>query len=249
MYNKVIIHERERIYMRLLICDDDMLMLEQLQKYIRTYFEKAHIKCPEIVCYHDGESLLADKNNIDILFLDVEMPGMNGIYVGKELKQRNHNIIIFIITSYAEYLDEAMRFHVFRYLSKPIDRQRLFRNMRDAMELYHRMNFRIAIETKQGIYTVPTSSIIAIEAQFRKVIVHTTNGSYESIHNIQYWLEILPHNCFFQSHRSFIINFEHVTDFDHTLIHMADNQFHAYLTKRRYTAFKESYLLYLESTR
>ena len=56
-------------------------------------------------------------------------------------------------------------------------------------------------------------------------------------------------NCFFQTHRSFIINFEHVTDFDRTLVHMADEQFHAYLTKRKYSAFKEAYLLYLDSTR
>jgi two-component system LytT family response regulator len=57
------------------------------------------------------------------------MPGLDGIYVGNELKKKEKDIIIFIITSYSEYLDEAMRFHVFRYLSKPIDRQRLFRSL------------------------------------------------------------------------------------------------------------------------
>ncbi len=65
------------------------------------------------------------------------MPGLDGIYVGNELKKKDKDIIIFIITSYSEYLDEAMRFHVFRYLSNPIDRQRLFRNLKDALDLYH----------------------------------------------------------------------------------------------------------------
>ena len=65
-----------------------------------------------------------DKGSKDIVFLDIEMPGMNGIYVGNELKSQNRNIIIFVVTSYSEYLDEAMRFHVFRYLSKPLDKQR-----------------------------------------------------------------------------------------------------------------------------
>ena len=85
--------------MRILICDDDALIVEQLQKYIRNFFEKIGVKCPELVCFSDGESLLADKGEKDILFLDVEMPGMNGIYVGNELKKRNDNIIIFIVTS------------------------------------------------------------------------------------------------------------------------------------------------------
>lgn len=108
--------------MRILICDDDLLIVEKLQKYLKSYFSHLHLRCPEIVCFSDGESLLADPGDKDILFLDIEMPGLDGIYVGNELKKKDKDIIIFIITSYSEYLDEAMRFHVFRYLSKPIDR-------------------------------------------------------------------------------------------------------------------------------
>ncbi len=153
------------------------------------------------------------------------------------------------MTSYSEYLDEAMRFQVFRYLSKPIDKQRLFRNMKDAVELYNTMTIKIPIETKQGIHTLSVSAVIAVEAQARKVIVHTTLCDFESIHNMQYWMKQLPKNRFFQTHRSFIINFEHVTDFDHTLVNMGNSQIRAYLTKRKYSAFKEAYILYLESTR
>jgi two-component system LytT family response regulator len=235
--------------MRILICDDDNLIIEQIQKYLKKYFEHNHIKCPETVCYTDGEALLADNGDKDILFLDIEMPGMNGIYVGKELKKKNENTIIFVVTSYSEYLDEAMRFHVFRYLSKPLEQQRFFRNLKDAIDLYHTMTVKIPIETRQGVHTLPASSIIAIEAMQRKVIVHTTQHDFESVHNMQYWNNVLPKNCFFQTHRSFIINFEHVIDFDHALIHMADNTFRAYLTKRKYSEFKRAYLLYLESTR
>ena len=75
--------------MRILICDDDILVIEQLEGYIKTFFEKLSVKCPEIACFSDGESLLADKGDKDILFLDIEMPGINGIYVGSELKKAN----------------------------------------------------------------------------------------------------------------------------------------------------------------
>lgn len=234
--------------MRVLICDDDDLIIEQLQKYIRCFFDRINIKCPEIISFSDGESLLADEGNKDILFLDMEMPGMNGVHVGYELRKRHDNVIIFIVTSYSEYLDEAMRFHVFRYLSKPLDKQRFFRNMKDALDLYNSMTVNIPIETKEGIHTLPASSIIMLEAHTRRVTVRTTMCDFESVHNMQYWLEHLPTNRFFQTHRSFIVNFEHITDFDHMLIHMTANQT-AYLTKRKYSSFKEAYLLYLESTR
>lgn len=235
--------------MRILICDDDTLIVEQLQVYIKNFFELNHLKCPELVSYYTGKALLKDEGDKDILFLDIEMPGMNGIYVGNELKKANDNIIIFIVTSYFEYLDEAMRFQVFRYLSKPIEKQRLFRNLKDAVDLYGTMTFNLPVETKQGVFILSASSIIAVEAQGRKVIVHTLLRDFESIHNMHYWLDMLPQNCFFQTHRSFIINFKHITGFDHTLVHMANNKYTAYLTRRKYGVFKNAYLLYLESTR
>lgn len=235
--------------MRIAICDDDVLIIQQIKCLIRIFFETKGIKCPEIVSFTSGEALLADQQDMDILFLDIEMSGINGIYAGKELKKANDKLIIFIVTSYPEYLDEAMRFHVFRYLSKPLDRQRFFRNMGDAVDLYHAITFRVPVETKYGIHTLPAASIIMIEAQGRKVTVHTTLDDFESVHTMQYWLELLPKNCFFQTHRSFIVNFDHISDFDHSLVHLADNQFQAYLTKRKYSAFKNAYLLYLESTR
>lgn len=235
--------------MRICICDDDSLSIGQLQKYIQAYFDNARIKCPKIACFRDGASLLADRDAIDLLFLDIEMPGMNGIYVGNELKKRNGNTIIFIVTSYAEYLDDAMRFHVFRYLSKPLDKQRFFRNMKDAVDLYHNITQKISIETKQGVHTLPASSIVTVEAQGRKVIVHTLFRDFESVRNMQYWEDALFKNRFIRTHRSFIVNFEHITAFDHSMISLGNGKFHAYLTRRKYASFKEAYLLYLESTR
>lgn len=148
--------------MRILICDDDSSIIQSLSQIVTTYFNNKKITCPEIVTFNNGESLLSDKGAKDIVFLDVEMPGFDGIYVGNKLKQQNESVIIFIVTSYIEYLDAAMRFHVFRYLSKPIDKQRLFQNLDDALELYYSTNKEIAIETKNGVTTVSTLSLIHI---------------------------------------------------------------------------------------
>lgn len=235
--------------MRILICDDDLKIAKQLEKILHIFFQKNSLKIPEIVIYDNGEDLLKDSNTKDIVFLDIEMPGMSGIYVGNELKKANENVIILIISSYAEYLDEAMRFHVFRYLSKPLDKQRIFRNMKDALELYNTSVTKIPIETKSGVYVVPATDIIFIEAHSHKVTVHTLKKDYESVYNMKYWIEQLDMPCFFSSHRSFIVNLKHVSNFDHSLIHLCNDQFEAYLTRRKYTQFKDTYLLYLESTR
>lgn len=183
--------------MRILICDDDTLMIEQLKTYILEFFEQSHLRLPEIACFSDGQSLLNDTQEKAIVFLDIEMPGMNGIFVGNELKKANPDTIIFVVTSYIEYLDEAMRFHVFRYLSKPLDKKRLFLNLKDALLLYNTSQIKIPIETKDGVHTVYASEIIAVEAQERKVLIHTIKEDYLSIRNMQHWLNTLPSNYFF----------------------------------------------------
>lgn len=165
------------------------------------------------------------------------------------LKKENPESIIFIITSYAEYLDEAMRFHVFRYLSKPLDKQRLFRNLKDAISIYMASTVKIAIETKEGIHAVWASKVILVEAQGRKVMIHTVGQDYQSVQNIRYWAETLCEKCFYQTHRSFIVNMEYVDDFDRTVISLCQNRLQAYLTRRKYNDFKAAYLLYLESMR
>lgn len=235
--------------MRIVICDDDREQIEQLTRQLRQFFTSLHSKLPDIVSFESGEALLADTGSKDIVFLDIEMAGLNGIYVGKALKEQNKNTIIFIITSYVEYLDDAMRFHVFRYLTKPLNTQRLYENLREALHLYNTLSTTIAIETKDGLYTCNAYEIIYVEVLARQVTVYTLQRALESIYNIDYWDEVLTLPCFFRCHRSFIVNMKYIDYFDHSLIHLCNDQYTAYLTRRKYSELKEKYLLYLESTR
>ena len=231
---------------KLLVAEDELIerkvLCRTLQKYLGDLISLYEAK-------NGREALeIFAREAPQVAVLDIEMPGMNGIYVGNELKKSNPAVIIFIVTSYSEYLDEAMRFHVFRYLSKPLEQQRFFRNMQDAVNLYHTSTLLIPVETKNGVHAISATDIIVVEAAERKVMVFTVQKSYESVRNMAYWLDTLPKSCFFQTHRSFIINLGHITDFDHTLIHLT-NQLTAYLTRRKYRTFKDAYLLYLESMR
>ena len=237
------------ISLHILICDDDCQITEKLNKLIIEFFKQNKLDTPDISTYERGESLLQDSKQWDIIFLDIEMPGANGISVGQKIKSKNPNAIIFVVTSFLEYLDDAMRFHVFRYLSKPIEKQRLFRNMKDAMQLYYSLTTTIAIETKDGIYTSAANNIICVESSGRKTIVHTIENSYLSIHKLDYWLDALALPCFFQTHRSFIVNMKYIGRFDRSLIYLHNEKIRAYLTTRKYTQFKKAYFSYLESMR
>ena len=235
--------------MRILFCDDDPLILEQLQKYVTEFFKTMGAQLPEFGVYKSGDALIAQETQADIAFLDVEMPGVSGIHVGAKLKQMNPWIKIFIVTSFPDYLDEAMRFQVFRYLSKPIDKTRLFRNLKDALYQYNIQTREYPIVTSEGITVRRAEEIACVEASQRKVLIHTTRGTLISTENMDYWRKALSFPCFFSPHRSYIINMRFIrsVEKDRIFLQFADRQMEAYLTRRKYTQFKDTYLMYLES--
>ena len=101
--------------MRIAICDDEQNYRNLITKYIRFYFQE-HLLDLEYDEFSSGEELLLSNKKFDIVFLDIEMNELNGIQTAKELNKRNKKTIIFIITAYQKYLDDAMDLNVFRYI-------------------------------------------------------------------------------------------------------------------------------------
>lgn len=237
--------------MRILFCDDNTEILQQLQRYVREFFRELGGKQPEYASYSSGDDLLRHETYADIAFLDVEMPGRSGIYVGDQLKDFNPHIKIMIITAYPDYLDEAMRFQVYRYLSKPIDKNRLFRNLKDAVYQYNMDTKEIPIPTQDGIVVRPAEQIICVESLKRKAVLLTTEQTFQTTRGIKEWREVLTLPCFYFPYRSFIINMKYVTEIKKDLILLTCGKVkkEAYLSRRKYQDFCDTYLLYLESMR
>lgn len=235
--------------MRIVFCDDDPFILQQLQNYVKDFFANLGGPEPEYAVFCSGDTLIRHESQFDIAFLDVEMPGASGIHTGIKLKEKNPRIKIFIVTAYPDYLDEAMRFQVFRYLSKPIDKTRLFRNLKDAVYAYNIETCEFPIATGDGISVRRSEEIICVESANRKTIVHTTDGDLITSNNMEYWRETLSLPCFYSTHRSYIINMRFVNriDRDTVMLKNADQQMTAFLSTRKFTHFKNTYLMYMES--
>lgn len=235
--------------MNIFICDDDILAAKQLSSYIDDYFSLNCYDSADITLFYDGLSLLNSSTVPDILFLDIEMPEFNGISIADTFKNKYPELIIIIVTSHREYLDDAMNIRVFRYLDKPIARERLYRNLKSAITELNQTGGSIIIESKNNFITVSKSDIICAEAQLRHVNIYTSDITVESVKNMSFWENTLSDYCFFKTHRSYIINLNHVTSFDKNTVRLYDNKFTACVSRSAYNNFKNTYLQFIEHSR
>lgn len=198
--------------MNILICDDDRQYVDLLNKYVTSFFKNHNISDYNIYEYLSGEDVVKDMKYIDIAFLDVEMDGINGIEVGRRLRQKNPDIVIFIITSYMGYLDEAMDQRVFRYINKPIEKPAIMRGMQKALALSYKKSMgRIVITVDDREIVVNQNSIICIVATGHSKHIYTDDGNiYENSESMAYWKDKLDNNMFVQTNKAYIVNISYV---------------------------------------
>jgi two-component system LytT family response regulator len=198
--------------------------------------------------FTDGESAIKEQIAYDLAFIDIELPGMNGLAVARQLKERNPNVIVFIITSFQSYLDDAMGLKVFRYITKPIDRDRLYKNMAFALQQYYQQNQTILLDEADGSHLIFTQEILYICIQGRGTLIKTKSDEYESHCSLNEWCERLNTDLFCQAHYSYIVNLQNVKDLTKTDVILrggADTPFTIAVSRRNYPAFKKSFFRYV----
>ena len=108
--------------MRILLVDDEELQLMRLEKVC-----KHVIPDGEFLCYTNSQKAFKENehNKIDLAFLDIEMPGLNGVQLAKKLKGANPLIKIVFVTAYNEYALEAYKIHASGYVTKPVNEEKI----------------------------------------------------------------------------------------------------------------------------
>ena len=119
--------------MRILICDDEIKNVNNLQNYVNEYMNK-HGAVFEIETTTNPTDVALSDAAYDLVFLDIQMPELDGFSLARELKERNSKVVIFFVTAFDEYQDDAMDLQVFRFFEKPFDVKRLYSSLDKAME-------------------------------------------------------------------------------------------------------------------
>lgn len=234
--------------MNIAICDDNKQTTEYIQKVVTIYLAQTNIQ-NEIVAFHSGEDLLNSNMDWDIVFLDVEMGGISGIGVSKELRNRNPRVKIILVTAYEHYIDDAFDLKLCRFINKPVSKTRIVSCLSKAITEHLYDDCVIELKHNNVSTFLSISDVIYIETKDKKVFVHTYNESYLSQYSFSELFEKVKNKGFVQTHKSFLINCRYVVDFSPTYVKLIcnDKDFEVYVSRRFAKECKQtikSYLLF-----
>ncbi len=205
-----------------IITDDEPKMVELLADTLIELYPEIIIKGK----YSNWKEALQGirANNIDILFLDISMPEKTGFDLLELVPNLTAEVIF--VTAHTEFAVEAFNFDVCGYVLKPINDKALVKAVdraiartllkRRASGAGENKDLKIGIPDDTGIRYVNINDIIYCESQNRYTRVVTTDAEIISSYNLGRYQETLIQDFFYQIHRSYIINLNHVSRYDAT---------------------------------
>jgi DNA-binding LytR/AlgR family response regulator len=197
---------------RCLVVDDERLALEVMEAYI----EKVPFLHLEQLCPTPMHALdYLSRNTVDVIFLDVEMPGLNGLQMLKTLKNPPH---IILTTAYPQFAVDAFELAVVDYLLKPIPFPRFLASVQKIQSLVtlatapnpepdSNVKSSDYLFIKSGSKTVrlDLAEILFIEGKKEYTLIHLENQQVPTNQSLNMLMEKLPAEHFIRVHRSFIV--------------------------------------------
>lgn len=190
--------------MRIAICDDQVQYRTQIVTAIRDLLRKDGVLVDP---YKNGFDFLRgfEKNPYDLVFLDIEMPEINGIQVAKKLRQIHKDVPIVFLTSHIEYALEGYEVSALRYLTKPISIPKLQEVLSYVQQQLQEQRF-LWVKTELGEEKVLINEILYMESQNQNVNIVTTEDTYSVRYNLGDYESELADDGFMRIHRGYLVS-------------------------------------------
>lgn len=232
--------------MDIAICDDcesDVLIARDI---IKKSLKDIHVAA-DIVCYNCAEDvkskLFEHKESLDILILDIDMPGVSGMELAEELRTNNMNLIIIFLTNHEEFVFKAIEFQPFRYIRKIRIKTEMPLAICSAVKVIEiKRDKQIILNTDDGEMKIMLSEIMYFETEKRKIAIHLQNDKKilvnKKISEIQ---EMINKENFIMIHRCCVVNVDYIKNISDSIV-MLDNNEKLIVSRPRYKTVKQQIL-------
>lgn len=227
--------------LKVAICEDDAIICEDTQRRILELRPDYAIDT-----YHTGEEILLTDKVYDIVFLDIEMPGKDGMCIAKELRKKKYSGHIIFLTSHTEFMPEAFKVKAFRFLEKPIEMQELDETLVESeKEIF--MDKKLIVTDNGSEILINISDILYIEAQKNRTIIYTLNEVLETNCTLKYWIQELGTVEFFRVHKSYIVSLRYIKMFDVDYVTLHGSGVKVPVSRRNVSLVKKAFFDYVKA--
>ncbi len=229
---------------KIAICDDEA----QTRAYLSSLIGAQPCLC-EIAEYASAGDYLADGREADLLFLDVEMPDLDGMALARKIREKSvaQPVIIFV-TGYERYVFDAFDVGAFQYLLKPVDKEKFAQVFARAVVQIESASKRtgrvLTLQSAKASRTIPLDSIYYVESSNHKVVLHLQDGEqayYAKIGDLEQELQ----DQFFRIHKGYLVNLSYVSGYSKSEVTMTNGE-KLLLSKYKVQDFIKAYLRFLK---
>lgn len=238
---------------KIAICDDEKSIRDYIEKCVREINPSAFVSQ-----YADASDMVSASFDADILFLDIQMPGMDGMKAARILRTMGNKTIIVFVTAVEEYVFEAFDVGAVQYIVKPFDRNKLTETIKKALDLAKEKNdINAALlqangseEAKRSI-TIKSGGVnrrvILSEIEYAEVLEHRIILHMNDKERIEYYgkmsdLEKITGDDFFRVHRAYLINLSYVKSYDAKTVNITGDSIP--VARGKYPELVKAYLSY-----
>lgn len=215
---------------RIGICDDDEAFCWQTEEYIRAYCERHNLPIDSQI-FLSGEELLKYTNSIeqpfDLLLLDIEMEGMDGVAVGLKLRESLANEVtqLVYISCKSSYAMRLFKTRPLDFLIKPVTKDSIEHMMDNYCYLYVQNNNYFEYKNGKNIIRVDQKHILYLQSEGKIIHIYTLHGSGSFYGKLSDTLLTLDSNIFYSVHKSFVINWNHIAEYKVDTIILSDGSY------------------------
>ena len=210
---------------RIAVCDDAEQYQQQTVALLQQWSTEKDITIT-VDCFDNGDSLLQSLGHLpyDLVFLDIIMPMFSGIDTCAEIRKENKLTKIILLSVSPEFGVDAFRVKANGYLLKPLKQESLFAVMDEYMQEKDENSGFLIAKSMSMVRKVPLQTICYVEAQNKHVLIYTSDGTTLTLTTpLHHLVEQLDSQSFFQCHRSYIINMNHIRSLSKSEVTMSNS--------------------------
>ena len=190
--------------MKIAVCDDELIICQKLTELITDYPQTEPVS---IKTFISGDDLLKSSDDFDLVFLDIQLPGIDGLAVGEQLLRKDPDLILVLISSSFHYISQSYHIRTFQFMLKPIEKDFFAAEFKRCLQKYQSTRGNYTIISQREEVKLPIKDIVYIQSDLRESLFYLANGrkyaTYRKLSDVAAELEGFN---FLRCHKSYLVN-------------------------------------------